>query len=306
MTTTIPAELTALRDERSSTQARLDEANAALPQAREQHVLKQAEQERGRGSAAEVAEAGATVTALSSEADHLVSRIEVLDRAIAMGEDEQREQAAAALKAKGAKAVSALDRLERELKNTFSKGSELIAAHNAQNEKIDSLRAEAIEAYRAGEKMAAVDESIRALADAAPPGQFLSPLIADREHQRATDAIQAGMLAAADEVASVAGDELLREIAEAAGLPAERLISQSLAAALGAGREFAAAGRPPAMAGMPGSHSVRRLYGDAELPMANARYRDFIAALDRLAIDQPSIADSYRGSAGGSTVSSAA
>ena len=129
--------------------------------------------------------------------------------------------------------------------------------------------------------------------DAAPPGMDLNPIVADREHQRATAAIQAGALAAADEVATSAGDELLRDVAANAGLQAERLLSESLAKALGAGREFIVA--PPGA-----GYSSRRLYGESELPLAQARFRDLLGAVQKLAIEQPSIADSY--GRGGSTV----
>ena len=63
-----------MRDERATIQSRLDEANAALPQAKEQHVLMQAQQERGRASPPEVAEAGSAVGNMVSEIDHLFRR----------------------------------------------------------------------------------------------------------------------------------------------------------------------------------------------------------------------------------------
>lgn len=274
---------------------RLDEAQEAAHVARAERSRVAGLRLLGEIDAETLSIASGALQTAETEAADLASAVLLLENRIGGADADAKEVAAAALRGKGKKLLAARDAAIFDFREQASAAAAAIARYDKANGAIAELRDQAVLIFDPEAHHAEVDAEVRSMVDAAPPGQYLNPAVLDRHEQEGRAKVEADAQAAADAVGWVELDgAALREAA--IGLPAERLLDPTLARALGAGREMIVA--PPGA-----GHSIRRIYGEAELPMARERYQNLLAAFDRLAIDQPSIADAYGGR--GSTVRAA-
>jgi hypothetical protein len=269
----------------------LESATAAVQSAAAAHVLGEADGE-------ELAAARQAKFLAHDDREALVSAREVLRHRLSEEQAANAEKAAAALGKSGQKVARQRDDALVALRTALDAAAIAIDDFDQANVAIEKTRAAAVASYDPDSRRREIEPAIIAMDAAAPAGQRLNPIIAEREWTQRSTAIDLGAMAAADAVGILVGDEAIRKVAADAGLEVERLVGDGIRQAIGAGREFVI---DP---GITHGRSIRRIYAQSELPAAGARFRAFTSALALLGEEVPSIAESRTaGIPIGSTVS---
>ena len=224
---------------------RLDEAQEAAHDARSERSRVAGLRVLGEADAETLSVASGASLAAEQDAADLASAITVLENRIGAAEIDAREVAAATARAKGKKVLAARDAALLDFREASAAAAAAVARYDKGNVLAAELRELAVTLFDPEARRRDLYAKLRSLVESAPPDQFVSPNVLDFRESEGQEAIAAGAKAAADAVALVAGDEALREIAEAAGLPVERLLpEQRFRVAIAEGFEFLTA--PPA------------------------------------------------------------
>lgn len=276
-----------------SAEKSLADAKAAVQDAAGRLVLKEIGSE-------ELAEARQASFLAHDELDGLLAARSMLQYRLTNEQMAADEKATAGRNRKGMKLDAAEDAALLDVNEFAASTSAAIHRRDAIRAQKLTLRAEEREAVASPSRLAQVDEELERLANDAPNGQVANPVHFERLREERVEAIQLEAEQAADAVATIGDDRLLRAAVAAAGLDVARLLGDDLRRALGGGRELVQA------PGVQDGRKVTRLWSTAEMPQVMARWVAFEAALNALSEDVPTLAESRtRGIAQGVTVGAA-